>query len=91
MTDIQTLNMVIQRNFELRLLWPIVLLGLCLWGFLNLAGEMMEGDLHAVDEGLLSWFRTGGVGGAAWVPRWFPSCPRPGRRGWRRKSWRGSA
>ena len=23
--------MVIQRNFELRLLWPIVLLGLCLW------------------------------------------------------------
>ena len=59
--------MVIQRNFELRLLWPIVLLGLCLWGFLNLAGEMMEGDLHAVDEWLLSWFRTGGVDGTAWA------------------------
>ena len=68
--------MVIQRNFELRLLWPIVLLGLCLWGFLNLAGEMMEGDLHAVDEWLLSWFRTGGVDGSAWGTRWLPDVMR---------------
>ncbi len=68
--------MVMQRNFELRLLWPIVLLGLCLWGFLTLAGEMMEGDLHAVDEWLLSWFRTGGVDGSAWGPRWLPDVMR---------------
>lgn len=64
--------MVTQRNFELRLLWPIVLMGLCLWGFLALAGEMAEGDLHAVDQWLLSWCRTAGVNGSAWGPRWLP-------------------
>lgn len=68
--------MVTQRNFELRLLWPMLLLGLCLWGFLNLAGEMMEGDLRTVDQWLLSWFRTGGANGTAWGPRWLPDVMR---------------
>lgn len=63
--------MPIRHNFELRLLWPLALLGLTVWGFLALAGEMMEGDVRAVDQWILQLCRTGGQAGQPLGPNWL--------------------
>jgi undecaprenyl-diphosphatase len=45
--------------FELRLLWPILLMAVAAWSFMKIAGEVMEGDARAVDLWILHLLRTG--------------------------------
>lgn len=66
----------IQRQFELRLLWPILLLGLAAWGFLEIAGEVMEGDARAVDQWILHRLRTGEHGRTPVGPMWLQEAMR---------------
>lgn len=48
-----------ERQFELRLLWPVLLMGLASWAFLKIAGEVLDGDTRSVDLWILHLFRTG--------------------------------
>lgn len=61
----------IRHNFELRLLWPILLMGLGAWGFLEIAGEVLEGDARAIDLWILHLCRTGEQGGVPVGPPWL--------------------
>ncbi|HYR24472.1 MAG TPA: phosphatase PAP2 family protein [Aquabacterium sp.] len=65
-----------RRNFELRLLWPLGLAAAALWGFLGIADEMMEGEVHAADAWILALCRTGGAQGGPWGPLWLPDVMR---------------
>lgn len=46
-------------SFELRLLWPSLLMALASWVFMKIAGEVMEGDARAIDLWILHLLRTG--------------------------------
>lgn len=48
------------RNQELGLVIALLLLGTIGWGVLELTGEVLEGDTHAIDEQLLLSLRTPG-------------------------------
>lgn len=54
-----------------RLLWPIVLLGITLSAFLKIAGEVTEGDTHALDLLVLQWCRLAGQAHMPIGPLWF--------------------
>mgnify|MGYP003424416769 CR=1 FL=1 len=60
--------MTVRTNFELRLLWPILLLALSAWGFLKIANEVWEGDAHGVDMMILQACRTPTEGGQPGTP-----------------------
>lgn len=49
----------IRQHFELRLLWPILLMAVAAWGFMKIAGEVLEDDARAVDLWILHLLRTG--------------------------------
>ena len=48
------------RRMEAMTLLGIVVVAGALWGFVALAAEMLEGDLHAFDEAVLLALRTPG-------------------------------
>lgn len=48
-----------RRSLELRLLLPILLAGIAVWGFMEIAEEVLDGDAHAVDAWILSLLRVG--------------------------------
>lgn len=52
----------IRHYLEPRLLWPIVLMGLAAWGFMEIAGEVLEGDVRSIDLWILHQLRTGDQG-----------------------------
>lgn len=64
-------GMRIRHNFELRLLWPILLLGVALWAFLKIAGEVLDGDVHTIDRLILQACRINGQPGQLVGPIWF--------------------
>lgn len=68
--------MSVQRRFELRLLLPILGLGLATWGFLEIAGEVMAGNLRAVDQFILQRLRAGEHGQTPIGPVWFQEAMR---------------
>lgn len=49
----------VRQHFELRLLWPILLMAVAVWGFMKIAGEVLEGDARTVDLWILHLLRTG--------------------------------
>jgi undecaprenyl-diphosphatase len=65
-----------RRHFELRLLLPILLMGLATWGFLEIAGEVMEGNLRAMDQLILQRLRTGELGQTPVGPVWLQEAMR---------------
>lgn len=64
------------RHFELRLLLPTLLMGVAVWGFLEIAGEVMEGSTRAMDEWILRQFRTGEQGQVPVGPVWLQEAMR---------------
>lgn len=66
----------VQHRFELRLLWPILLMGLAAWGFLEIAGEVLEGDARAVDQWILLLLRTGEQARTPVGPIWLQEAMR---------------
>ena len=63
-------------SFELRLLWPILLMGLAAWGFLEIAGEVLEGDARAIDQWILQLCRSGTLPNQPIGPVWFQEAMR---------------
>jgi undecaprenyl-diphosphatase len=63
-------------SFELRLLWPILLMGLAAWGFLEIAGEVLEGDARAIDQWILQLCRSGTQTNQPIGPVWFAEAMR---------------
>ena len=59
------------RSQEVRLLAPIMALGIALWAFMKIAGEVLEGEAHALDLGILTWCRVNGQPDLPWGPLWF--------------------
>ncbi|HEX5356635.1 MAG TPA: phosphatase PAP2 family protein [Aquabacterium sp.] len=53
------------------MLWPILLMGLAAWGFMEIAGEVLEGDAHTVDLWILHQLRTGDQGLRPIGPLWL--------------------
>ncbi|OGA80298.1 MAG: hypothetical protein A2711_11815 [Burkholderiales bacterium RIFCSPHIGHO2_01_FULL_63_240] len=68
--------MSVRHHFELRLLLPFLLMGLATWGFLEIAGEVMEGNLRAVDQLILQRLRTGEHGQTPVGPVWLQEAMR---------------
>lgn len=54
-----------------RLLWPLLLLAVLAWAFLKIAGEVLEGDAHAVDLMILQWCRVPGHAAQPIGPQWW--------------------
>jgi undecaprenyl-diphosphatase len=63
-------------SFELRLLWPIALLGVASWSFLKIAGEVLEGDAHSIDTLILQWCRASGRPDHLLGPIWLQEAMR---------------
>lgn len=63
--------MTVTRRFELRLLLPIILMGLASWGFLEIAGEVLEGSTRAIDQQILLTLRGGEHGSTPIGPVWL--------------------
>lgn len=64
-------------SFELRLLWPMLLMLVATWGFIEIAEEVIDGDAHAVDTWILSWLRTGAHDSRQPIgPVWFQEAVR---------------
>jgi undecaprenyl-diphosphatase len=59
------------HNFEPRLLWPIVLMGVAAWGFIEIAGEVLEGDARAIDVWILQQLRSGDQNLRPLGPTWL--------------------
>lgn len=53
------------------MLWPILLMGLAAWGFMEIAGEVLEGDARTVDVWILHQLRTGDQGLRPVGPLWL--------------------
>lgn len=67
----------VKTSFELRLLWPILLLCIATWGFMEIAEEVLDGDAHAVDEWILSLMRVGSQASQQPIgPIWFQEAMR---------------
>jgi undecaprenyl-diphosphatase len=61
----------IRHYLEARMLWPILLMALAAWGFMEIAGEVLEGDARAVDLWVLHQLRTGDQGLTPIGPPWL--------------------
>lgn len=59
------------RSQEVRLLAPIVALGVALWAFMKIASEVLEGEAHALDLRILAWCRVNAQPDLPWGPLWF--------------------
>jgi len=59
------------RSQETRVLAPIVALGVAVWSFLEIAGEVLEGEVHALDLRILTACRIDGLPSRLWGPLWF--------------------
>ena len=59
------------RSQEIRLLAPIVALGIAVWSFMKIASEVLEGEAHALDLRILSWCRVNALPDQPWGPLWF--------------------
>lgn len=66
----------VHHRFELRLLWPILLMALAAWSFLEIAGEVLEGDARAVDQWILQRLRTGSPARTPVGPMWLQEAMR---------------
>lgn len=54
-----------------KLLWPLLVLAASAWAFVKIAGEMLEGDTHAVDLMILQWCRVPGQAALPLGPLWL--------------------
>ncbi len=54
-----------------KVLWPLLLLAASAWSFVKIAGEMLEGDTHAIDMMVLQWCRVPGQASLPIGPQWF--------------------
>jgi len=59
------------RSQEIRLLAPIVALGIAVWSFMKIASEVLEGEVHALDQRVLNWCRVDALPDQPWGPLWF--------------------
>jgi undecaprenyl-diphosphatase len=66
----------LSRNLELRLLWPALLLCVSVWGFAEIAGEVLEGDARWVDTYVLQALREPGQLGQPIGPVWLREAAR---------------
>lgn len=72
----KTQRFLLRRSFELRLLWPILLLGVASWSFLKIAGEVLEGDARSLDMLILQLCRSHGQADLPLGPVWLQEAMR---------------
>jgi len=65
-----------RRWMEPRVLGAIFVAALALWAFVEIADEMLEGETHAVDTAILTWFRSAADLSDPIGPRWLEEAMR---------------
>ncbi|RTL33636.1 MAG: phosphatase PAP2 family protein [Burkholderiales bacterium] len=63
-------------SFEIRLLWPALLMCVAAWAFLKVTGEVLEGDTRALDLWILQLLRHGEQQLQPIGPTWFQEAMR---------------